>query len=62
MDSTDKNVNASNDKVFCKRCGRPLVGEHSRSLGYGPTCYRLWKLERSQNCKLFDVGDSHGKK
>lgn len=56
------NTNIQNDKVFCKRCGRPLVGEHSRALGFGPKCLKLWKLERSQNCKLFDVGEQDGKK
>lgn len=54
----EKDVN--NDLVFCKRCGKPLMGEKSRERGWGPTCYRLWKLERAQSKKLFDVeGDSN---
>ena len=51
----EKEVN--NDLVFCKRCGKPLIGEKSRERGWGPTCYKLWKLERAQSKKLFDVED-----
>lgn len=47
------------EKVFCKRCGRPLRGLHSRELGYGPSCYSVWKKERSQQLKLFGDGDDN---
>lgn len=51
--------NESNEKIFCKRCGRLLKGERSKELGYGPSCYSIWKKERSQQMKLFnDEGDS----
>lgn len=48
------------EKIFCSRCGRPLRGRKSRELGYGPSCYAIWKKERSQQLKLFeDDGDKH---
>ena len=47
----------NNEKVFCKRCGRLLIGDRSKELGYGPSCYRIWKKERSQQIRLFDEGD-----
>ena len=31
--------------VLCKRCGRPLRSAKSIKLGYGPTCYRLSKIQ-----------------
>lgn len=58
------NVNNNPEKdeeiIFCKRCGRKLLGEHSKELGFGPTCYKAWKKERSQQIQLFDIGDSDG--
>ena len=39
--------------IFCRRCGRKLRGEGSKELGFGPTCYRLWKKEREENNRLF---------
>lgn len=45
------------EKVYCRRCGRLLLGENSRYLGFGPTCYRLWKKDNSQQIRLFKVGE-----
>jgi hypothetical protein len=47
------------EKVFCKRCGRVLRGSKSSELGFGPSCYKLWKKEHSLQVKLFDVGDKN---
>ncbi len=51
----------TNEKVFCNRCGRLLRGDRSKKLGYGPSCYYIWKKERSQQIRLFDEGDSNAK-
>ena len=52
-------ITETNDenKIYCRRCGRLLVGEHSKDLGFGPTCYKAWKKEHSQQIQLFDMGD-----
>ncbi|MBO7212434.1 MAG: hypothetical protein J6V44_15745 [Methanobrevibacter sp.] len=42
--------------IFCNRCGKPLRSDLSKKLGYGPSCYRMWKKERSQQHQLFDIG------
>lgn len=44
--------------IFCRRCGRKLVGSHSKELGFGPMCYKLWKRERNQQLRLFDKEES----
>ena len=31
----------------CKRCGRVLKSEQSIKLGYGATCYRIFKLQEA---------------
>ena len=49
----DKNLE---EKIFCNRCGKPLRSEESKKIGYGPSCYRIWKKERSQQKQLFDIG------
>jgi hypothetical protein len=53
-----ENNQSSEDKILCRRCGRVLIGETSRQLGFGPTCYKVWKKERSQQIQLFTVEDS----
>lgn len=44
--------------IFCRRCGRKLVGSHSKELGFGPMCYKLWKRERNQQLRLFNKEES----
>lgn len=44
--------------IFCRRCGRKLVGDHSKELGFGPMCYKLWKRERNQQLRLFNKEES----
>lgn len=58
MDSNIDTKQASEEKILCRRCGRVLIGEASRQLGFGPTCYRAWKKERSQQIQLFTVEDN----
>lgn len=50
-------VKEDDNKVYCRRCGRLLIGNSSKELGFGPTCYKIWKKEHSQQIQLFDVGD-----
>lgn len=50
-----------NERIFCSRCGRPLKGKRSRELGYGPSCYVLWKKERSQQKNLLDCDEGCSK-
>lgn len=50
MDSEKANTDRV---VFCRRCGRPLKGQYSKDLGFGPICYRQWKKERNQQLSLF---------
>jgi len=42
------------EQVLCRRCGKLLRGEHSKSIGFGPVCYQMWKKERLQSIQLFD--------
>lgn len=49
-------LDSENERIFCSRCGRQLRGKRSRELGYGPSCYALWKKERSQQKNLLDSG------
>lgn len=39
---------------LCRRCGRKLISEESKSRGMGETCYRKWITE-NQHKKLFNV-------
>lgn len=55
MDETQKDERV----VFCRRCGRKLAGSYSKSLGFGPTCYRLWKKERNAQIPLFEKEEEH---
>ena len=52
-----QNEVVDDEKVYCRRCGRLLIGSSSKELGFGPTCYRIWKKEHSQQIPLFDMGD-----
>ena len=56
-DIIETNKNTKEENVYCNRCGRLLKGQRSKELGYGPSCYYLWKKERSQQIKLFDEGE-----
>jgi hypothetical protein len=47
------------ERVFCKRCGRLLIGKKSRDLGYGPKCFILWKQESDTNQNLFDMAEGY---
>lgn len=49
------NTNVEDEVILCHRCGRVLKGERSKQLGYGPSCYIMWKKERSQQKQLFDL-------
>lgn len=48
--------NDQEETIFCNRCGKPLKSEMSKKIGYGPSCYRHWKKERSQQIQLFNPG------
>ena len=62
MDSNIEAKQMSDEKVLCRRCGRVLLDENSKQLGFGPTCYKVWKRERSQQIQLFTVEeDKNGK-
>lgn len=41
--------------VYCRRCGRRLIGENSKKLGFGPSCFKQWKKENSHQILLFDI-------
>ena len=56
MSNTDNNSDQK-EKVFCQRCGRVLRDEKSRAIGYGPSCLRILKKERSQQMNLFEGGE-----
>lgn len=58
MDSNIDTKQASEEKILCRRCGRVLLGENSKHLGFGPTCYKAWKRERTQQIQLFTVEDN----
>lgn len=57
---SEEEIKKSEEVVFCNRCGRPLKSELSKKLGYGPSCYDMWKKERLQHRQLFEIGDSDG--
>ena len=59
MDKQNIPENTEDKIVFCKRCGRKLVGSDSKLLGFGPTCYRLWKKERNQQMPVFETTGDH---
>lgn len=63
MKENDSNIVQENEDqeeelVFCRRCGRPLRGIVSKSRQFGPSCYRVWVKERSQQINLFEVGEN----
>lgn len=42
----------SDEVILCKRCGKPLFGNTSRLLGYGPVCYKIFKKEKLKQRKF----------
>ena len=55
MEEDKQNVDLENMVVFCRRCGRPLKGNASKEIGFGPRSYRLWKAERKHQISLFEI-------
>lgn len=52
--------NPEQERVYCKRCGKVLKDEYSRSIGYGPKCFQIYLRERNQHGnRLFEVGEEH---
>lgn len=46
--------------VYCKRCGKVLKDEYSKSIGYGPKCFRIYLREKNNNSnRLFEVGEEY---
>lgn len=44
---------SSDADVICKKCGRILKGLESKSLGYGPTCYKKVQCDKVKQINLF---------
>ncbi len=46
--------------VMCKKCGRVLKGFESKSIGYGPTCYKRIQADKCKQINLFSSSVDRG--
>lgn len=51
--------NQDRPKNICRRCGRKLKSDKSKTLGFGPTCYKKF-MEESKLIPLFVIRTKEG--
>ncbi len=56
MSEDVKKSNTEEEKVFCRRCGRLLIDEQSKLIGFGRKCYSIYKKELLEQSRLFITG------
>lgn len=54
-----ENSKNQNQVHLCRRCGRKLKSEESKSRGMGESCYKKWIAEHGHK-KLFNLKQSGG--